>query len=300
MTSFLDSFSPEVQSQAKNLLGEIRQNNGKSVRIRIEQGQRLLAMKALIGHGGWLAWLVSPDAASGYKNAKTPERDMALAEALGPRLNELTDEMLADLTNLTAMRVLSSDENADALETAIHLMKQGIEVSGKAAERLVTIHAVSPDLGERVRAGKITVDDAYHVAGRIDELCPDPAVVDLVVNTGVKSPGVVEALTVMKREQPERFAEVAASGSLYNAATDQSVPLAEASLADAMLAVNDEDAERAARRRGYIQQWRDEQPDRIAKIAGTLDQVTAELARVVPLGVPVVVFVYPETVKIHA
>jgi len=294
--TFLDSFSPDVQSQATDIVKEIARNNGKSVRLRVEQGQRLLRLKALIGHGGWLAWLVSPEANSGYSSIRTPERDMKLAEALGDRIAELTDEMLATMTNLTAMRALADDEKADALEAAFALMHRGIKVGGVEADKLVTIYAASRELGDRVRDGKITIDDAYRVATCIDDINPPQPVVDLVVNSGVKSPGVVEALAVMHAELPAKFDEVASSGTIYNAATDQEVPLAEASSADAMLAVNEEDAERAARHRQHIQDWRDGQQPAIARVSGTISQITAELARLVPSDQPVLVYVYPDKV----
>lgn len=293
--TFLDSFSPDVQSQATDIVKEIARNNGKSVRLRVEQGQRLLRLKALIGHGGWLAWLVSPEANSGYSSTRTPERDMKLAEALGDRIAELTDEMLATMTNLTAMRALADDEKADALEAAFALMRRGIKVGGAEADKLVAIYASSRELGDRVREGKITVDDAYVVAQSIDEVDPPQPVVDLIVNSGVKSRGVVEALTVMATEMPAKFEEVAASGTIYNAATDQEVPLAEASSADAVLAVNDEDAERAKRHWQHIQDWRADQRPAIARVAGTIAQITAELARLaVPSDQPVLVYVYPQ------
>lgn len=293
--TFLDSFSPDVQSQATDIVKDIAKNNGKSVRLRVEQGQRLLRLKALIGHGGWLAWLVSPEANSGYSSTRTPERDMKLAEALGDRIAELTDEMLATMTNLTAMRALADDEKADALEAAFALMRRGIKVGGAEADKLVAIYASSRELGDRVREGKITVDDAYVVAQSIDEVDPPQPVVDLIVNSGVKSRGVVEALTVMATEMPAKFEEVAASGTIYNAATDQEVPLAEASSADAVLAVNDEDAERAKRHWQHIQDWRADQRPAIARVAGTIAQITAELARLaVPSDQPVLVYVYPQ------
>jgi len=295
-----DSLSPEQQKQVQDILGELRVNSGRLVRIRIEQGQRLLRLKAVVGHGGWLSWLISGDANSGYKSIKTVERDMMLAEALTPHLIGLTDDMLSDLTNLTAMRELSGDENADALDTAIHLMKQGIRVNGGAATKLSAIHAVSPELGIRVRDGKITVDDAYAVARRIDEVKPAQKVVDLIVQSGVKSGGVVDALSVMHDEQRMKFEEVVASGSIYNAATGQEVPLGEASLADATLAVNDEDAERERRRREYIQAWRDEQPERIAVISGTRAEVIARLAEVITAEESVKIYVYPQAVAEHA
>lgn len=299
--TFLDSFSSDVQSQATDIVKEIARNNGKSVRLRVEQGQRLLRLKALIGHGGWLAWLVSPEANSGYSSTRTPERDMKLAEALGDRIAELTDEMLATMTNLTAMRALADDEKADALEAAFALMRRGIKVGGAEADKLVAIYASSRELGDRVREGKITVDDAYVVAQSIDEVDPPRNVIDLVVNSGVKSRGVVEALTVMAVEMPAKFEEVAASGTIYNAATDQEVPLAEASSADAVLAVNEEDAERAKRHWQHIQDWRDGQRPAIARVAGTIAQITAELARLsVPSDQPVLVYVYPSEAKEHA
>lgn len=294
--TFLDSFSPDVQSQATDIVKDIAKNNGKSVRLRVEQGQRLLRLKALIGHGGWLAWLVSPEANSGYSSTRTPERDMKLAEALGDRIAELTDEMLATMTNLTAMRALADDEKADALEAAFALMRRGIKVGGAEADKLVAIYASSRELGDRVREGKITVDDAYVVAQSIDEVDPPQPVVDLIVNSGVKSRGVVEALTVMATEMPAKFEEVAASGTIYNAATDQEVPLAEASSADAVLAVNDEDAERAKRHWQHIQDWRADQQPAIARVSGTISQITAELARLVPSDQPVLVYVYPDKV----
>lgn len=293
--TFLDSFSPDVQSQATDIVKDIAKNNGKSVRLRVEQGQRLLRLKALIGHGSWLSWLVSPEANSGYSSTRTPERDMKLAEALGDRIAELTDEMLATMTNLTAMRALADDEKADALEAAFALMRRGIKVGGAEADKLVAIYASSRELGDRVREGKITVDDAYVVAQSIDEVDPPQPVVDLIVNSGVKSRGVVEALTVMATEMPAKFEEVAASGTIYNAATDQEVPLAEASSADAVLAVNDEDAERAKRHWQHIQDWRADQRPAIARVAGTIAQITAELARLaVPSDQPVLVYVYPQ------
>lgn len=298
--TFLDSFSSDVQSQATDIVKEIARNNGKSVRLRVEQGQRLLRLKALIGHGGWLAWLVSPEANSGYSSTRTPERDMKLAEALGDRIAELTDEMLATMTNLTAMRALADDEKADALEAAFALMRRGIKVGGAEADKLVAIYAASRELGDRVREGKITVDDAYVVAQSIDEVDPPQPVIDLVVNSGVKSRGVVEALTVMATEMPAKFEEVAASGTIYNAATDQEVPLAEASSADAVLAVNEEDAERAKRHWQHIQDWRDGQRPAIARVAGTIPQIAAELARLVPSDQPVLVYVYPSEAKEHA
>ncbi len=294
--TFLDSFSPDVQSQATDIVKEIARNNGKSVRLRVEQGQRLLRLKALIGHGGWLAWLVSPEANSGYSSIRTPERDMKLAEALGARIAELTDEMLATMTNLTAMRALADDEKADALEAAFALMRRGIKVGGIEADKLVTIYAASRDLGDRVREGKITIDDAHRVAACIDDINPPTTVVDLVVNSGVKSAGVVEALTVLADEQPEKFEEIAVSGTIYNAATGQDVPLGEASSADAMLAVFDELSERESRRRQHIQDWRDGQRPAIARVSGTISQITAELARLVPSDQPVLVYVYPDKV----
>lgn len=283
-SQYLDSLSlpPEAREAIEAHLTEMRKDSAKSVRIRIEQGERARRIKDLIGHGGWLPWLISDEAHSGYKSTRTVERDMALAEALYDHLPQLNDETINQLTNLTALRELVRDTNADALETALHLLKQGITIKGEQSEQLVTIYAIEPRLGEQVRAGKLTISDAHAVAQRLDQINPAPEVVELVISACVRSAGVVEALAVMQREQPAQFDAVAASGSIFNPATEQEVPLSEASRADGTAAVEQDDAERYARHIQHVNDWKATQPARIANLIGRRAQVLQELAAALP------------------
>lgn len=57
-----------------NLYRKARQSMVDSVRCLLECGQRLLAKKAEVGHGNWLAWVESNADALGFNSIRTADR----------------------------------------------------------------------------------------------------------------------------------------------------------------------------------------------------------------------------------
>src|SRR5512138_205377 len=300
MSNYLDSLSlsPEAQTKIEAAAAAIRQNNRTSLRLRIENGQHCREIKALIGHGDWLDWLVG-EANVGYRSVRTVERDMALAERLYQRLDEVDE--VEDMTSVTALfELCRAGAHEDALETALHLVGEGQQVTPRQADHLTTIYAVNEQLGQKVRDGDLTITDALGVAQRLDELQPAPEVVALVVESGVRSGGMVDALNVLQTEQPERFEEVVASGTIYNPVAELEVPLSEASAADGFTLVETEGVEREARRQAHIRGWREKQPERVGVAKGTREALLEQLAALLPNdGRAYRVYVYPDTVEIE-
>lgn len=288
-TRYLESLSlsPATIADVESEIQHIRANHKKSIRIKIENGHHCQRVKDLIGHGGWMAWMLAETA---YASARTIEREMALSDALYDRLDDL-ETLLSEATSATALYALCRDDDS-ALSAALSLMKAGTRVTESVARKLTAIAGVSPALAENVSDGKLTVDDAFAVAEAITEVEAPGIVVDLVVRSGVRSAGVVEALTVMHADEPQRFKEVAASGTIWNSVADVDVPLREASSADGFAATYTHEVERIARQQAYIRSWRDQQPPRLAALEGNRETILAQLASVLGDGA-FKVYVYP-------
>lgn len=278
-----------TRQQIEENLSAIRANNLRTIILRIENGHRLNTIKTLIGHGGWLTWLVD-EADAGYGSPRSAERDMALADHLYERREEIA--ALQERTFVTALYELCRGGAPDgALDTAIEMMRNGERVTPAAARDLTLVMERSPDLSAKVKAGEITLSDAAALLRAIESA---PAAVAAVAVEHRVKPALVETLTALHRDAPERFAEVAASGSIYNAATEQEVPLSEASRADATLLLDDEKAEREARRRQHIEAWREGKGERLFAQAGSREEIIMLLQSQIPPGMRVRVYVYPD------
>lgn len=281
------------RDEVETRLAAIRLNTARSLRLRVANGHHLIRIKRLIGHGGWMEWMIG-DAQSGYHSVRTLERDMSLADALGDSLDGFTDEQLARATNLTALRELARDPNADALSAALELLKQGVVVLPAQAEALVDIGQADSRLLDSVVEGRMTISDAKAVATRLRQpMLAD--VEELVLNSGVRSPEVVDALVTLANTNLKAFDEVAAAGAFYNPLTSSQVPLNQASPADAGTALAVEEAEREARRIGYFQTWKQNQPARVADVVGRRAELLAALSTLIPDdGKAYHVLAYPE------
>lgn len=295
-TDFLNSLplSETVVVDILQRLEAIRVNQAKSIRLRVANGQHLLALKKLIGHGDWIDWLVN-QAAVGYHSARTVQRDMALAESLGDQLDGYTDAQLASSTNLTALRTLARDPNGDALSTCLALLQHGTKVKPAQAAQLASIAAVDTRLLDSVEAGRLTIADAASVADRIQQTNPAPEVVDVVIAGGVRVAALVDGLDALRAWKPEAFAEVAATGTIHSVVTDIAVPLAQASSADMASAIRTEEAESEARRLQYLLAWRDGKPGRLADLIGRRGDLLTQLAQLLPDdGREYHAYVYPQ------
>lgn len=301
MPSYLESLQLDAEATAfiTQNLDAIRLNNAHSIRLRVENGHRLLAMKDTIRHGGWMDWVVSEEANSGYHSTRTVERDMRIGAALYGQLEGITDEALATRTNLTALRALAGDSDAEALNTAIRLIQQGGVVRGETVRDLAAIHEVEPRLGESIVAGKMTIKDALAVAHKIAEIEPHPEVVDLVVAAGVRAPAMVDALALMHQTDHAQFESISASGTIYSVLADQEVPLSEASRADGTAALITKDAEREARRLEVLLSWKAKRGERLVDVRGSRAEVLAAVQGLPESDGQFRVIVYPEIVE-HA
>lgn len=282
-SAYLDSLniSEDRRQMIEGCLGRVQLRNAKSIRMRIENGHDLNVIRSNIPHGGWMAWMLG-EAQSGYHSDRTIERDIALAEALYDSLDQLTDEMLARQTNLTALRALAQDDSGDLLHMAIRLLQQGITVKPEDAAALAEIRYADLRLGDAVVEGRLTLQDARLVAERINALQPAAAVRELVITSAVRSPEVVESLTALYVNDRSAFDEIAASGAIYNAVTETQIPLAQASGGDAGVAAAVEASEALARHITHINNWKAGQPDRVADVRGRRMAVLMELALAIP------------------
>ena len=293
-----DSLPSETQDAVQQHVTAIRKNHAKSIKLRIQNGKHCIDIKTLIGHGGWLNWLIN-DADSGYGSERTAQRDMALADALADRLDDL-DDFLDDRTSLSSLfELCRTGADEKALDTALYLMKTGVKINPAHARTLTRIYDQSPALGDMVREGHITIDQAAKLAPTLQEVAP--AVQSLAIEHCVQSPEVVRGLAAIHARQPEHFREIIASGTVYNPLVEKQIPLAKASEGDVEASVRIEEAEREARRQQHITDWRNSRSPSIVELEGERDFILKQLAAKLPDG-KVRVYVYaadePEAVYV--
>lgn len=267
-----ESLSAPIRQSVENELAAIRRNDAIAIRLRIESGHSLLVIKNLIGHGGWLAWLIESGRTS-YRSARSAERDMALAEVLYQRLDEL-ELVLSEKSSATALyEVARKDAQADALDAALSLMRSGVYVTEQDGKMINFLYDFNERLGALVAGGSMGLNDAYAVAKRLEALDAPEDIETLAVDCLIKSPDVVDALVVMRAAQPERFAEIKASKHVFNLVAGIEVPLSEASVGDIVGVIEHEEAEQIAGQHDRFQQWKKHRAERVASCEGSLYEV---------------------------
>jgi hypothetical protein len=263
--------SEETRDEIGQCINAIRSNHITGIKLRIMNGHYARQIKALVGHGGWLNWLLQQNV--GYYSPRTVERDMMMAASLYDRIDEIEDSMV----NLTALfKLCSPSANEDAIGAAMELMRQGQRIGGKQAEQVEQVLGVEPALMESVIEGRMTLEDAHHVAGELEGAPLE--VISTVLKHNVRSSVVANALKTLHEQEPETFAEIAVSGTIWNPSLQADVPLSGANMADIDAAFNEVHRERELRHAIHINQWKEKHGERLAKFKGTREMVISELS----------------------